>query len=52
MTGSCLLFTEASGELRSGVEDELEHARESLPAEEALVAKEDTTLSLWRFNYI
>jgi hypothetical protein len=38
------LFTEASGELQTEVEESLESARESLPARELLVAEEQTAL--------
>jgi hypothetical protein len=40
------LFTEASGELQTEVEESLESARESLPAREALVAEEQTALNM------
>jgi hypothetical protein len=39
------LFTEASGELQSEVEDALESARESLPSQESLVVEEDAAVS-------
>jgi hypothetical protein len=39
------LFSEASGELQSEVEDALARARDSLPSQESLVVEEDAALS-------